>query len=578
MERNLLFNRFSASLKAFGLLVTLFLAGEQSQAQVTVTGTYTATQLANFLTGTGVTTFGATLTCAPLGYGEFRVVSSTLGIDSGVVLTCGTAITSGAATGVDGAAAGFASTDWSSIGAPYSSGDAQLSALISGDVTNDACILEFNFRPAGDTIKFNYVFGSEEYTDYTCSPYNDVFGFLITGGAYGTATNIARVPGTTIPVCINSVNCGGTGGYPTSVCNALGVGSPFCAYYVNNSAGTTITYDGLTTVLTAVAAVNPCDTYHLKLGVADAIDHVLDSGVFIAGGSLSSHTTTSVTATGTSGLPYCIRGCAPGNFVFHTATPQDTPYVIRYIIAGTAVNGVDYGTIADSVIIPPLADSTILYINTLGVPPNGVKVITLEIEIPDPCHPGVYTIGAIANLSILDSFHVRIITPDTEICAGQHVNIIAVGDTNAVFAGVLSYLWAPSSTLSSSTSWTPVATPLATTTYSLTTTALSALGCAPLVNTITITIAPDPVLTVDSSVVKTCVGVPVNLHVYAVPGGTAYNYTWAASTYLSSTTISNPVITPMASGDYTYTVTVAPTAFTACISTDTIHVHVVQQQ
>ncbi len=29
-----------------------------------------------------------------------------------------------------------------------------------------------------------------------------------------------------------------------------------------------------------MAAVAPCDTYHLKLGVADASDGALDSGVF----------------------------------------------------------------------------------------------------------------------------------------------------------------------------------------------------------------------------------------------------------------------------------------------------------
>src|SRR5205823_743581 len=123
--------------------------------------------------------------------------------------------------------------------------------------TYDACILEFDFKPAGDTVKFNYVFGSEEYTSFTCSSFNDVFGFFISGPGFAVPTNIALVPGTTIPVCINSVNCGATGFYSTSTCAALGPGSPFCTYYVNNSAGTTITYDGITTTLTAIAGVTP---------------------------------------------------------------------------------------------------------------------------------------------------------------------------------------------------------------------------------------------------------------------------------------------------------------------------------
>ena len=549
----------------------LFLTlGTASNGQITVTRFYTPTQLASFLTGSGVSVFGATMTCPSDASGEFRVVASTLGIDSGVVLSNGAVLTILDTVGVDGSATLFASTD---NGAP---GDPQLSALIGGMTTEDACILEFNFRPSGDTVKFKYVFGSEEYTDYTCSTFNDVFGFLITGGSYGTATNLALVPGTTIPVCINSVNCGATGSYTIGACNALGAGSPFCAYYVNNIGGTTVTYDGLTTVLTAIAAVNPCDTYHLKLGVADASDHVFDSGVFIAGGSLSSRTTTSVTATGTSGLPYCIRGCAPGNFVFKTATIQDTAYVIRYIIGGTAVNGYDYSTIADSVIIPPLADSVILNINTLGVPPVGPKVITLQIEVPDPCHPGLYTIGAVANLTILDSFHFQIFTPDTAICLGESVHIRAIGDTDSVFTGVLSYLWAPAGTLNFDTVINPIATPTITTVYSLTVTALSALGCAPETKTIQISIIPNPVVTVDSSVVKTCVGVPVQLHAYATSTGvSSFAYSWSPPTFLSSSTIYNPIVTPTLAGDLTYTVTVSPTALAACASTDTIHVHVV---
>src|SRR5262249_24444669 len=152
--------------------------------------------------------------------------------------------------------------------------DADLATLAGATSTYDACVLEFDFKAAGDTVKFNYVFGSEEYPEFACSPYNDVFGFLISGGvtsaatSYPTPYNIARVPGTTIPVCINSVNSAPTGTtYPIGTCNSLGPGSPFGMYYINNSGSTTLVYDGKTTVLTAIAAVSPCDTYHLKLGI-----------------------------------------------------------------------------------------------------------------------------------------------------------------------------------------------------------------------------------------------------------------------------------------------------------------------
>jgi len=83
-----------------------------------------------------------------------------------------------------------------------------------------------------------------------------------------------------------------------------------------------------------------------------------------------------------------------------------------------------------------------------------------------------------------------------------------------------------------------------------------------------------PTLSVDSLVVKTCVGIPVDLHIYATPSG-FYNYTWTPSTGLSSTTIFNPVVDPMTPGDVTYTVDVALPIMPGCFSQDTIHVHTV---
>ena len=42
---------------------------------------------------------------------------------------------------------------------------------------NDVAKLEFDFVPKSDTIKFRYVFGSQEYFGGKYS-YNDVFGFF----------------------------------------------------------------------------------------------------------------------------------------------------------------------------------------------------------------------------------------------------------------------------------------------------------------------------------------------------------------------------------------------------------------
>ncbi len=577
MSNSFIFSRRHLYFKAFCAFFFLSVITFSAKAQILVSTDKTAAILAGALVGTGVTILSPTLTCPGNANGTFTTtVVSPIGIARGIVLTSGCAKDTLGGLGVNDPSSSFAST---SNTAP---GDVDLTRLAGpGHTTHDACVLEFNFKADGDTIRFNYVFGSEEYTSYTCSQFNDVFGFFISGGAYVTPTNIALVPGTTIPVCINSVNCGATGGYILDSCTILGPGSPFCAYYVNNLTGPAspyVTYDGLTTRLTAIARVNPCDTYHLKLGVADATDYILDSGVFIEGGSLSSSPPAVLTAEGSGaliyrGLPCCVRGCADGHFNFTIPVARDTDFVVHYSIIGSAVNGFDYSTITTSVTIPATTTSTTLSIHPLLVPPTGPKIVTIVIQVPDPCHPGVFSTGDTASIIILDSFTFRIITPDTLICRGQHVDIYAVGDTS--FPGILHYRWTPAATLTPiDTILMPTATPFVTTTYTLRDSTAPILGCTSEAHSITITVYTRPTLTIDSPLVKTCVGVPVNLHVYAA-GGIPYSYLWAPPTDLSNTTIFNPIVNPTVPGDVIYTVTVGPTILPGCSSTETIHVHTV---
>lgn len=191
-----------------------------SQAQVLVTNTNTASVLAKKLAGQGVVVSNAVMQCNPNQSGFFTTISSNLGEDSGIVLTTGLAGTNMPNWGVNGAAVNLANFNQGN------SGDADLT-LLAGITTYDRCILEFDFVGNGDSIFFKYIFGSEEYPNYNCSNYNDVFGFFISGPGYATPVNIALVPGTNIPVAINSINNGVI--YPggaLSNCTSMGPGAP----------------------------------------------------------------------------------------------------------------------------------------------------------------------------------------------------------------------------------------------------------------------------------------------------------------------------------------------------------------
>lgn len=205
-------------------------------------------------------------------------LASGIGISRGLMLTSGDANLASTPNTVDTDAA--TGSWWNPETAP--NGDPRLDAL-SGNPTYDASILEFDFVLEQDqSIFFNYVFASEEYNEWTNSPYNDVFGFFLDG------QNIALIPGTTTPVAINNVNGG----------NPVGTNSSYPQYFNNNDPSDlapvpyNIQYDGFTDVFTAVAqGLQAGHTYHMALGVADGSDSILDSAVFIQAGTFSNHYT-----------------------------------------------------------------------------------------------------------------------------------------------------------------------------------------------------------------------------------------------------------------------------------------------
>jgi len=319
------------------IFIIIFLPWTLS-AQLQIINNKTPAQLVQqVLVGSGVTVSNITFTGAPVAIREFNNGGTTnLGLLSGIILSTGQA-----ADAVGPNNTGSKSTN------NNTGSDPQLASLITASI-NDAAVLEFDFVPIADTIQFRYVFGSEEYPEYVFS-FNDVFGFFMTGpnpaGGNYTNKNIAIVPGTTnTPVSIYNINNGSSNSGPCVNCQ----------YYVNNTGGLTIQFDGMTTVLTAIAVVVPCQTYHMKLAIGDAGDHVLDSGVFLEANSFSSSAVQiSSGFTMQGSMKKAIEGCNAAIMTAKLPKTLSTDYVV-YIdtMWGTATNGVDFPFIPDSIVIP----------------------------------------------------------------------------------------------------------------------------------------------------------------------------------------------------------------------------------
>lgn len=234
-------------------------------AQMSINSNVTATQMISSLIGQGIAVSNVQLNCAQGSYGTFTNGATTnLGINSGIILTTGGADTAGSPNSTSGLDVSIC------VGTTTSDPDI---IAIDPTATNDVCILEFDLIPKCDSLTIRFVFGSEEYPVFVNS-INDLMAFFVTGpnpsGPAYASQNIAVIPGN-IPVTINNINNGNTN---TGPCVN-------CAYYINNSTGTTVQYNGMTVVITAGLGMVPCQTYHFKIAIADASDCALDSGVFI---------------------------------------------------------------------------------------------------------------------------------------------------------------------------------------------------------------------------------------------------------------------------------------------------------
>ena len=226
-----------------------FLASE-AVAAFNPTITYaTAAQLAACIGGPGVTVSNATITGNARAFALFTDPVATLGFSSGIILSSG-----------DAKSIAGPNTSDAISGLNNAPGDASLGALVVGS-SHDAAVLQFDFTCTNGSFGIDYVFASEEYSEYVGSPYNDTFAFFLDGTAAGN--NIARVPATcTTPggaISVNTVSCG----FATSRGAPTGQGTNCGCFRNNDIAGPSAPLgemDGMSAVFHSTANVDQART------------------------------------------------------------------------------------------------------------------------------------------------------------------------------------------------------------------------------------------------------------------------------------------------------------------------------
>jgi len=302
------------------LLFSFLLFVEISHAQIKLSSIKVDEWVKNNFTGQGVVVGNIKVKGYPLSTLSYTSTGNVLKLQKGLILSSGNSYNIAGYNNSHDQSSTFGDVMKPEV-------DQDLPGIVKGKLY-DICSIEFDFVPVDNSIQFNYQFGSDEYPEYVDSPYNDVFAFIVSDDS--TSRNIALIPGTQVPVSINTVNFKTNAEHfidnnlykqvtikrqeslKTTYNRTLAgrvlrkIGSVFT---VNRPAAgdqvviqpdaelmktldpnlyRNLRYDGITNKLIAQAYVIPYKKYRLKIILADVADNIYDSGVFIEDRSLTS--------------------------------------------------------------------------------------------------------------------------------------------------------------------------------------------------------------------------------------------------------------------------------------------------
>lgn len=308
--------------------------------------------------------------------GTFSNAGGVLGLEEGLVMS------------TDAMLNAFCMSEFCSDCLGYNLGDADLlevansvPPLIGQSFTvssvNDLAILEFDFVATSSFLSMEFLFGSDEYSTFVNTQYNDVFVIFLSGpgieGPYssptnfpGGAVNLAIVPGSLppLPVTISSVNSGMNSNW-----------------YLDNADQLGVCLNGFTLPMEAQYSLILGETYHLKLAIADGTDTALESVFMCQSGILSDYEPIVDIELGSDvgeqSETEVFESCGTLELTISRAAfvdPSESMVIALNFPAGDATNGVDFGVYDDWGVLQPLPSEVVL--------PPFEETISFEISAP----------------------------------------------------------------------------------------------------------------------------------------------------------------------------------------------------
>ncbi len=322
-------------------------------------------------------------------------------------------------------------------------------------LTTDPAVIEFDVATAGNGLVFNFQFGSDEYadtlyTDTTQDMPRDIFGIMIQGKGVGDGYNYVNFGTVTeypvpppipppdpllpfeIPINSYSVNNGPKNQGPCQRCDM---------FYENFSKGGAYNFTsmaGFTGVFSKSVNVIPCDTYHVKIFIADRKDQLKDSHLFINIDTKNPplYEVLDKYKIGVASYPVdtvAFEGCDHAEIRVERYTNIGTPGSTTLTYTGTAIPGVDYESLPSVVNFAPnqrVAVIPLIAKKTASGNPDRTVIVNSSNEICGKIR--TYTKNYFLRKDLLKIN----LGPDTNLCEGDKMILNATNTPPAEY-----YVW-----------------------------------------------------------------------------------------------------------------------------------------